>query len=836
MRAGICSVQQALTVEAASLVKQAVTLAKRRGHSQVTPLHVASAMLASSNSLFRRACLQSHSHPLQCKALELSFNVALNRLPTSASSPFLGPPSSYPSFSNALVAAFKRAQAHQRRGSIENQQQPILALKIELEELVISILDDPSISRVMREAGFSRTHVKSKVEQAVSLEICSPNPLISKQSNENPHFKPQVGVGANVSQFMPFSPFGSPINRPIDQARNDDVMCVLNSLLNKKRNTIVIGECLAKTESVIRGVMEKFERGNVPGELKYVQFISLPLLSLRNLSKMEVEQKLVELRCLVKSYIGGGVILYLGDLNWVSEFWSNYGDKKRNYYCLVEHIIMEIKRLMHGIGETRKLWLMGIANFRTYIQCQTGHPSLETIWELHPLTIPVGSLSLTLSLDSDSKHQFRSNASADGFTWPPLEAGALDKHLTRYTEGSAKLKGEAQSIQNLESVTSTPTRTSSSLPSWLQKYKDETKRNTTRDQECGNVCDLYKKLSSFGGSSPSTTSISSCKRKTCNLQQTQLSWPVIFESKELPQEHQFWVSEANDDGCESKLNPKPDLLSNPNSSPNSASSSEATDDVEGLKSFKEFNTDNLKTLCTCLEKRVPWQMDIIPVIAETILQCRSGISQNKLNHREGKEETWMVFLGNDFEGKETIARELARLVFGSSGNFVSISLSNSSSPRVGSSDESKNKRAIDEPGTNCLESFGLALNENPHRVFFIENVDQINHSAQKGIKQAIETGKVTLPGGETVPLMDSIVIFSFQSFSSVSRACSPTKRQKMDEGKEDEDEGHTEEKCQNIPLDLNVATETDKGDEDSVADTGILESVDRQFVFKIQNL
>ncbi|KAK1299738.1 hypothetical protein QJS10_CPB13g01488 [Acorus calamus] len=75
MRTGGCTVQQALTAEAATVVKQAVTLARRRGHAQVTPLHVANTMLSSSTGLLRSACLRSNSHPLQCKALELCFNL-----------------------------------------------------------------------------------------------------------------------------------------------------------------------------------------------------------------------------------------------------------------------------------------------------------------------------------------------------------------------------------------------------------------------------------------------------------------------------------------------------------------------------------------------------------------------------------------------------------------------------------------------------------------------------------------------------------------------------------------------------------------------------------------
>ncbi|KAF2289654.1 hypothetical protein GH714_037724 [Hevea brasiliensis] len=277
MRAGGCTVQQALTAEAATVVKQAVTLARRRGHAQVTPLHVASTMLAAPTGLLRTACLQSHSHPLQCKALELCFNVALNRLPASTSSPMLGTHSQqYPSISNALVAAFKRAQAHQRRGSIENQQQPLLAVKIELEQLIISILDDPSVSRVMREAGFSSTQVKSNVEQAVSLEICSQSaPSVTSKSKES---------NLTLSQSPPLSQVGAKASKPItslDPIRNEDVMSVIDNLMNKrKRSIVIVGECLGSIEGVVKGVIDKVIKGDVPEALREVKFIPFPITSL----------------------------------------------------------------------------------------------------------------------------------------------------------------------------------------------------------------------------------------------------------------------------------------------------------------------------------------------------------------------------------------------------------------------------------------------------------------------------------------------------------------------------------------------------------------------------
>ncbi|RWW48590.1 hypothetical protein BHE74_00045396 [Ensete ventricosum] len=95
MRTGVCTVQQALTAEVAAVLKHSLDLARRRGHGQVTPLHVAATLMSSSSAssdLLRRACLRSQphhpaSHPLRCRALELCFNNYLLRLSAEQSPP-----------------------------------------------------------------------------------------------------------------------------------------------------------------------------------------------------------------------------------------------------------------------------------------------------------------------------------------------------------------------------------------------------------------------------------------------------------------------------------------------------------------------------------------------------------------------------------------------------------------------------------------------------------------------------------------------------------------------------------------------------------------------------
>ncbi|CAN4105861.1 unnamed protein product [Withania somnifera] len=761
--------QQALTVESSSIVKQALNLAKRRGHSHVTPLHVASAMLVSSSSaLLRKVCFQSHPHPLQYKVLEICFNVALNRLPTSASSTMLEPRVHPPCLSNAVIAAFKRALAYQRRGSIENQQQQQQHLKVEIEQLVISILDDPSVSRVMSEAGFSSIQLKTNVERAISsenrtkpmviapgdnlkLSLCKSGDDLSVRrvmweagfssiqlkTNVEHTISSEVSC-KNSTKPMVIAPNNLKLSlcRSVDDLikNDDDVMSVIEELMNKKRrNTVIIGECLANAEAVAIGVIDKFDKGEVTLDMQNVQFISVPLFTLRNVSKDEFEAKIGELRLLIRSFMDRGVALYLGDLELISELWTKHDRQENNY------MIMEVSRLFCGeMKENGRLWLMGIASFQTYMKCKTGCPSLQTLWDLHPLTIPVVSLDLSLNLER-----------------------------TRTTLDGATVKTEFTTFNN-----------NPSLPSWLQQYKEVNRKDNNNIQEPEEMRNLCKKWNSICSSAHKHDHNFLSPSSPCASNS-------ISSSNKSKREHQF-------------LNTKPELLSNPNSSPNTASSSEVTAYMDSpemlphrcqifrkcttfggsdmlpltfLNSPSNIDLENMKNLCKALEEKVPWKKDIIPGIVSTILECR---------HK--KEETWLLFLGVDFQGKEKISRELAKIIFGSQDSFISIGLSTfSSSTRTDSTDqEVSNKRSRHEQGQSYLERFANAIQENPSRVFFMEDMDQVDSFSQKGIQKAIENGKLTLPNGDLVFVKDSIVIFSCEEYSSsISRTCSTTNIQKI---------------------------------------------------------
>nr|XP_043625035.1 protein SMAX1-LIKE 4-like [Erigeron canadensis] len=463
MRSGGCSVQQTLTTEAASVLKHSLSLARRRGHAQVTPLHVAATLLMSSRaSILRRACLKSQNNsstnstqqqqppPLHCRALELCFNVALNRLPTTPGPLLHG----QPSLSNALIAALKRAQAHQRRGCIENQTQqqqsscqqqqqqaPLLAIKVELEQLILSILDDPSVSRVMREAGFSSTAVKSNLEDFSSKSLTSAprvffgsstgggvysSPSSPNNSDhtynyhlhnhpQNPNFW-QTHFLNHSSEQNPL--FISPTKKnpcPESESLKKEVALVIDVLLNKnpRKNTVIVGDSLSITEGVVIELMGKVEKGDVPEELRGAHFIKFQFSSvpLRFMKREEVEMNLADLRRKVESLssTGSGVIIYAGDLKWTVD------EKEVIGYSPVDHLVVDIGRLIsqyNNVTTDHKVWLIGTANYHTFMKCKMKQPSsLEVQWCLKAVSVPCGGLGLSLNATTPSGLESRLNMS-----------------------------------------------------------------------------------------------------------------------------------------------------------------------------------------------------------------------------------------------------------------------------------------------------------------------------------------------------------------------------------------------------------------------------------------
>ncbi|XP_062217374.1 protein SMAX1-LIKE 5-like [Phragmites australis] len=480
MRTGGYTVHQSLTAEAGAVLKQSLRLARHRGHAQVTPLHVAFTLLSSfepssplftffaasraapftpssscSYGLLRRACANAHpgagggcslaavSHPVQCRALELCFNVALNRLPTinavgsplsSSSSASSGVSSTSfaaslvqpnPTLSNALVAALKRAQANQRRGCVEVQsqpplqqqqqqsvqQQPLLTVKVELDQLIVSILDDPSVSRVMREAGFSSAAVKTKLEEESALLLGLGHHHGSLTPTSSSSTTPAAAV---PSQFFPepYSAFPEHsggcgaswpaaqfLNQPEAESpcKEDDVTAILEVMMRKqgkRTNPVAVGDSVSVAEASVAELMTRLERGDVPEELRGTHVLRLHLshVHVRLMTRADVDAWVADLRRSVTAGTSAkaGLVIYVGDMRWAVD--DDARVQAAGFFSPAEHLATELARML---GEQRaaargRAWLVAAASYGTYMRCQQRR-ALEATWVLQPVAVPAGA-------------------------------------------------------------------------------------------------------------------------------------------------------------------------------------------------------------------------------------------------------------------------------------------------------------------------------------------------------------------------------------------------------------------------------------------------------------
>jgi len=287
------------------------------------------------------------------------------------------------------MAALKRAQAHQRRGSSELQQQPMLAVKVEFEQLVISILDDPSVSRIMREATFSSPAVKATIERSLnsSASVVNSPPIglgshPSPMPNRNLYLNPRLHQG-NVSQ--------------LGQPRGEEVKRIMDILLRTtKRNPIIVGdsETDAMVEEFIRRINKK-ELTEGPLENAEIIYFEKELSS----DGAQISTKLEELEDTLATRMTksncGSVILNLGNLKWLIE--QPASSVPPGSGVVLQPVVSEAGRVaVQKIGKllirfreetAGRLWLIGTATCDTFLRCQIYHPSIENDWDLH--VVPV---------------------------------------------------------------------------------------------------------------------------------------------------------------------------------------------------------------------------------------------------------------------------------------------------------------------------------------------------------------------------------------------------------------------------------------------------------------
>lgn len=470
--------RQCLADAAAAILDDAVAVARRRSHAQTTSLHVVSALLALPSSALREACSRAwssaYSPRLQFRALELCVGVALDRVSVSKSA------ADEPPVSNSLMAAIKRSQANQRRhpetfhlyqqmqlNSSSQNSPSISAVKVELKHFLISILDDPIVSRVFGDAGFRTQEIKLAVLNPLAISrfavTASRPPPLFPSSLDNFELRKRV-------HNFPFSEVAA--NEKLNE--NSRIGEVL--LRKTRRNPLLIGASGSDAYRNFADCLKRAEAGAVPKEIDGLSVVSIereiPECIGEGLSEEMLELKFKRVDEIAKNCQGPGIIATCGDFKAFLD---------AELVDVASNMVSKLKKLL--IDHGRKLWLIGfLTGDDDYKKLLEQFPSIEMDLDLHLLPITnssMGGKSFKSSL-------MRSFVPFGGFF--PLSS-ELKSPCTNVTKPmrlcnscNEKYEQEVSDVRKGISIDSVADKKSMNIYSWLQIAECETSNRSCTEE------------------------------------------------------------------------------------------------------------------------------------------------------------------------------------------------------------------------------------------------------------------------------------------------------------------------------------------------------------------
>ncbi|KAM7260421.1 hypothetical protein ACFE04_016162 [Oxalis oulophora] len=812
----VATARQCLTEEAARALDEAVAVARRRSHVQTTSLHAVSAMLSLPSSALRDACSHArssaYSSRLQFRALELCVGVSLDRLASTKAAAAAEEVKEPPPVSNSLMAAIRRSQANQRRHpenfhlqQMHSNQQTASFLKVELKYFILSILDDPIVSRLFGDAGFTSYDIKMAILHPPITTSFTTSSRITSTTNRCP---PPIFL-CNLTDPTP---------------SNINCTRIADSFVRNtgKKNQLLVGACASDALNSFVECVDNKRWSLLPHEISGLGIVS-------------VEMELGELVCdkednwgfkfdkvasevseKLRDVSGPGVVVSIGDLKGLIE--DGVSSKA------VGFVVSELTRLMEE--SNGKVWLIAVvSDYEVYLKFVARFPSVEKDWELHPL--PITSSKPVLDGFINSKSSFMGSFIPFGGFFPSSELKnpllSINQPVTRCHLCNEKYEQEVAAIMNVGSTSSVADKYSENLSPWLQPSALDTSKGleTKGDRAALNskILALQKKWNDkcqqvhhpqlfpkLGGmllarpqvppgdsfrfvadskSNSKESSLSPTYSKTTGIltdtQNIPLHRPSMLIPKPSGAEN---LSVLHDSPCSSFVVPvttdlglgtlytstsqesnSPKLLDNRQSSCSSPTFG------------KQFHFLEYKTLKRNLLEKVSWQDEAIVAISQALSRCRNGNGKRRGQNPKG--DIWLTFMGPDKVGKKKIAAALAEITFGSQESLIFADLS--SHDRVDQSNtvfqsKEQNNYDLQFRGKTVVDYITSELRKRQSSVVFLENVDKADLLAQASLSKAIRTGKFPDSHGREISINNTIFILT----SAFSKNNDPEKKYSED--------------------------------------------------------
>lgn len=699
-------------------------LALNSGHAQITPVHLALALISDPNGIFRLAVSSAGGGDEPSNSFERVLKQALKKIPSQSPAPDEVPAST------SLIKVIRRAQSYQKsRGDSH----------LAADQLILGLLEDSQIADVLKEAGVSSARVKTEVEK-----------LRGKEGRK-------VESASGDTNFQALKTYGRDL---VEQAgkldpvigRDEEIRRVVRILSRRtKNNPVLIGEPGVGKTAVVEGLAQRIMRGDVPSNLMDVRVVALDMGALVAGAKYrgEFEERVKAVLKEVEE-AQGKVILFIDEIHLVLGAGRTEGSMDA----------ANLFKPMLARGQLRCIGATTLEEYRKYVEKDAAFERrFQQVYVAEPSVADTISILRGLKEKYEGHHGVRiqdralvvaSQLSSRYITGRHLPDKAIDLVDEACANVRVQLDSQPEEIDNLERKR---IQLEVELHA-LEKEKDKASKarlvEVRRELE-----DLREKLQ------PLKMKYLKEKERIDEIRRMkQRREELLFSLQEA--ERRMDLARVADikygalqelDAAIAKLEgtTEENLMLTETVGPEQIA--EVVSRWTGIPVTRlgQNEKERLMGLAERLHKRVVGQNQAVNAVAEAVLRSRAGLG------RPQQPTGSFLFLGPTGVGKTELAKALAEQLFDDENLLVRIDMSEYM-------EQHSVARLIGAPPGYVGHEEGGQLTEavrrRPYSVVLFDEVEKAHTSVFNTLLQVLDDGRLTDGQGRTVDFTNAVIILT----------------------------------------------------------------------------